>query len=75
MPERGPQMDSLIGALSVAFVPDTKQCLFAFLVDRSRLEVGFAISRRNFRYQQAKLSLSDSEIEDRDQDLLAGGKS
>ena len=29
-----PQMDSLIAALSGAFVPDTKLCLFAFPVDR-----------------------------------------
>ena len=52
-----PQMDSLIAALSGAFVPDTKQCLFAFLVDRSQLEVGFAIGRRNFRFPIARLRI------------------
>ena len=34
----GPQMDSLIAALSGAFVPDTKLCLFAFLADNRLLQ-------------------------------------
>ena len=34
----GPQMDSLIAALSGAFVPDTKLCLFAFLADNRQLQ-------------------------------------
>ena len=46
-----PQMDSLIAALSGAFVPDTKLCLFAFPVDR---------------LLQGALSSADSRIEDED---------
>ena len=46
-----PQMDSLIAALSAAFVPDTKLCLFAFPVDR---------------LLQGALSPADSRIEDED---------
>ena len=44
-------MDSLIAALSGAFVPDTKLCLFAFPVDR---------------LLQGALSSADSRIEDED---------
>ena len=45
-------MDSLIAALSGAFVPDTKLCLFAFLADN--------------RLLQGALSRADSQIEDGD---------